>query len=271
MTEFNENTARSGARRGLRSVAAAGLVLALTGGIVGTLAVGQSFAAAPSHAAQVLNAAANAADHAPAKSGQFEYIDVLHLTSTPTPVEHDQRWLSVDGSQDGLEVGSGWWNNTTTIPANSYHPGDSLKDAPYDVIAKLPTDSAQLSKILANDPYVLGDEKYNGTAPNVAVWGLMRLLVETAPPAQEAALFRVAAGLEGVGYSAGATDAAGRSGEAVGMEDPRLGFIQFIFDKGDHRFLGERVLGNPTGSTGVEFNDAVLTRGFVDSVGQLPH
>jgi hypothetical protein len=270
INELHEDTTPRSTRRGLRSAASAALVLALTGGIVGAFA-GESSAATTSHAAQVLTQAADAAGHAQAakpKAGQFEYVDTIHQISIPGSPERNQRWISVDGSQAGQGVNSGaLFNNTYSIAA--YHSGDSLKDAPYDVLAQLPTDPAQLLKVLSSDPYVLGDEKYNGTSPNVAVWGLMRNLVDVAPAAQKAALFRVAADIQGTVYIGDTTDADGRHGEGVGLQDPRLGFIAFIFDKGDHRFLGERIQGSAT-DTRVEFNDAVRTVAFVDRVGQLP-
>jgi hypothetical protein len=262
-------------RRGLRrptrrALVAAGVVMAVTGGIIGTQIAGPSGTDTSAQAVSVLNLAADALDtvpETPPRPDQFQYIDVVHVTSDPNDKTRYQQWMSVTGKQTGLGISVGDYNHTG--PIDPYQPGTGLMSAPYDVIAALPTDPAKLLKVLAQDQYVRGDIRNNHTDHNVAVWGLMRFIVEGAPNAQQAAIFRAAASIPHMAYSPDATDADGRHGEAVGLEDPRLGFIQFIFDKNTHRFLGERVLGSQH-TTSVEFNDTVRTVAFVDKPGQLP-
>lgn len=87
--------------------------------------------------------------------------------------------------------------------------------------------------------------------------------------AQKAALFKAAAKINGITSVADATDAAGRPGEAVGLTDPRLGSIQFIFDKSSHAFLGERILASGN-SDHVVLNDAGERTAVVDRAGQEP-
>ncbi|GAA2143010.1 CU044_5270 family protein [Kitasatospora kazusensis] len=257
-----------------RVLASAGVALALAGGVIGYQIAGPAGADTSAQAAEVLNdAAVTAAATAHTVVGlkprpdQYIYLDVLHTTSGMN--DRTQSWTSADGTRQGLVRTSGFMGDHSS-PIDPYKSGDSLRDAPYLVLAKLPTDPDALLRILYADPAVLGDQQHNGTKADVALWGLLRDLVENVPAAQEAALFKVAAKVPHISYSDNATDAAGRPGVAVGLPDPRLGTIQFVFDRSSHAFLGERIL-SPGSTTQVEFNDTVQRTAVVDKPGQLPN
>jgi hypothetical protein len=252
---------RMSRRAVIMGVAAASLGVTLVG-VQLTVVGGQDSAA---QAATLLNNAATVAGASTMptpRKGQFVYLRVLHVTSGMK--ERAETWTSADGSQPGLTRSSGAIANISTT-LDRYNPATGLRDAPYLVLAKLPTDPDALLKVLSADPAVATDVTHNKVSRDVAIWGLIRNLVENAPPAQKAALFKAAAKIHGITYVPSATDAAGRSGEAVGLPDPRLGTIQFIFTKDTHVFLGERILARGS-ATNVEFNDTIETIAVVDKV-----
>lgn len=244
-------------------------VVALTAALVGYQIVGPPEAGSTAEAATVLQRAAAVAGATAARApqpDQFTYVDVVHVTGGER--QRVQTWTSVDGSRPGLIRSAGFLGaRSEEIPP--YDAAAGLSTAPYAVLAKLPTEPAALLNVLQADPYVKNDVRSNGVSRDVGVWSLIRELVETAPAPQRAALFQTASRIEGITYVATATDAAGRAGEAVGLGDPRLGSVQFIFDKRTHEFLGERIL-NRGSTTQVQFNDAVQQTGIVDKVGDTP-
>ncbi|MFF0297768.1 CU044_5270 family protein [Kitasatospora sp. NPDC004614] len=146
-------------------------------------------------------------------------------------------------------------------------------DPPYDKLAKLPTDPDALLEILYADPFVHWMTDAKNMTREVAVWTILRSLMGGPCPApQKAALFRAAAKIPNISYHEEATDALGRTGEAVSLLDPKVGIVQLILDRKTHAFLGERILGRPgEGHDGtVAFNSAVRKIALVDAVGQLP-
>jgi len=244
-------------------------VLILTIILVGYQIVGPPGAGTTAEAATVLHKAAAAAVTAPVpapRADQFTYIDVLHVTSGER--QRTQTWTSVDGSRPGLTRSAGFLGSSSDV-VPPYDPAGGLYAAPYTVLAKLPTDPAALLKVLGTDPYVENEVRSNKVTRDVGIWSLIRELVETAPPPQKAALFQAASRIKGIRYVAGAIDAAGRTGEAVGLDDPRLGNIQFIFDRKTHEFLGERIL-TVGSTTQVQFNDALQQTGLADTPGVVP-
>lgn len=244
-------------------------LVAVTVVLVGYQIVGPRGATSSAEAATVLHRAATAAAGVPLReprADQFTYVEVVHVAAGSR--QRVQRWTSVDGSRPGLLRSAGFLGSSTErIPP--YQPAGGLLAAPYTVLAQLPTDPVALLRALGDDPYVRNDVRNNKMSRDVGIWSLIRELVETAPPAQKAALFRAASTIKGITYVASATDAAGRTGEAVGLEDPRLGNIQFIFDRETHEFLGERILDRGS-TTAIQFNDAIEQTGVVDAVGSLP-
>jgi hypothetical protein len=238
-------------------------------GLVGSQLVGLTGTGPTAQAATVLTAAASAVESSsgPApRQDQFVYLRILHVTSGMRQTM--EIWTSADGSRQGLSRSRGFLGSNE-LPVETYRPAEGLRQAPYTVLAKLPTDPAALLKVLYADPAVSQDVTHNKVSRDVAVWGLIRDLVQNAPAVQKAALFKAAATIHGITYVADAADAAGRSGEAVGLPDPRLGSVQFIFDKTTHAFLGERILAQGS-TTKVQFNDTVERVAVVDKAGQAP-
>ncbi|GIM96219.1 CU044_5270 family protein [Paractinoplanes toevensis] len=248
-------------------LAAAGVVI-LTVAILGYQVVGSPDGGSTAEASTVLQAAAAVAGVPAAvpRAEQFTYVEVVHVTSGGR--QRVQEWRSVDGSRPGLIRSSGFLGSTSGAIA-PYDPAAGLRTAPYAVLAKLPTDPAALARVLGEDPYVQDSVRYNNVSRDVGIWSLVRELVETAPPAQKAALFQAASTIKGITYVPTATDAAGRTGEAVGLDDPRLGNVQFLFDRDTHAFLGERIL-NHGSTTSIQFNDAIQQTGVADTAGSVP-
>ncbi|MFF7634415.1 CU044_5270 family protein [Kitasatospora sp. NPDC008050] len=258
--------------RPVLAAAAVAVTLAVTAGVVSTRTAGPSVTVPSAQAVSALNLAAEALDSAPMpRPDQFVYMDLMHNTGSAADQTEVRAWLSVDGAQAGLYQSTGAYNHTDPVPPHQSEVG--LSSAPYDTLAALPTDPDKLLQILYADPWVHGQQVTNKVSREVAVWSIIRGLVETACPApQQAALFRAAAKLPSISYTADATDADGRSGEAVGMFDPRLGTVQLILDRNTHKFLGERVLGShgSVDAGQVILNSTVRTVAFVDKVGQVP-
>ncbi|MFJ5926893.1 CU044_5270 family protein [Kitasatospora sp. NPDC092948] len=260
-----------------RLLVAAALTLALTAGVVSTQVAGPGATESSAEAISVLNLAADALADAPMpRPDQFVYMNTMHVTSDPTDISTSEGWMSVDGSKPGL----GKYSNVKAPErdlSQIIQPGQvrtSLSQGPpYADLAKLPTDPDKLLRILYADPWVADRVSSHEKSRDLAVWDLVRdLLLGACPAPQQAALFRAAAKIPHITYVSEATDALGRTGEAVSMLDPNLGYIQLILDRQTHAFIGERILGRDSGGRAddVEFNSAVRTVGFVDAVEQLP-
>jgi hypothetical protein len=254
---------------GRRSLLLAGIATVLTVAVLGYQVVGPPTAGSAAEAATVLNRAAAAVFPAsgPApRADQFIYLDVLMVTSGMK--QRTQTWTAVDGSRPGLIQSAGFLRTRTT-KITPYDQANGLHDAPYAVLAKLPTDPEALLGVLYDQPWVKEQMRANHLTRDTAVWNLLRELVVAAPPVQKAALFETAARIKGITYVKNAVDAAGRSGEAVGLDVRGLGNVQFIFDRTTHAFLGERIL-DPGSTTRVQFNNAIQQTAVVDTAGKLP-
>ncbi|MFD7644001.1 CU044_5270 family protein [Kitasatospora sp. NPDC059795] len=262
--------ARGGRRPTTRRVlVAAALTAALTAGVVGTQIAGPGATESSARAISALNLAADALADAPQpRPDQFVYMDVLH-TSSGEKSGAVQWWFSVGGSEQGLVRTTS--ENSLTLPPRETGPG--LRLAPYSVLAALPTDPDELLRRLEADPAVHESQIQQQVSREVAIWDLIRTIMDNGCPApQQAALFRAAAKLPIISYSEEVTDALGRSGEAVGALVPRVGTVQLILDRNTHAFLGERVVGEAgSESEGrVKSNSAVRTFAIVDRADQLP-
>lgn len=265
-------TQRSGTPRWLptrRALLLTAVAALLSAAVFGYQIVGPPTAGGTAEAATVLNQAAAAVSVAPGpppRPEQFMYLEVQHVTGGQT--QRVQTWTAVDGSRPGLIRIQGF-AGTSTHHVVRYDPADGLRTAPYTVLAKLPIDPALLLRILSDDPYVLDQRQHNSLSRAAAIWSLLREIVAMAPPPQKAALFKVASQINGIAHVKHATDAAGRAGEAVGLNQPGLGNVQFVFDTNTHTFLGERIL-NPGSATDVQFNTAVRRTAVVDTPGTSP-
>ncbi len=253
-------------RRLLRAAVALGVLL--VAGFVAYQAT-SPHGGAPASAASVLRAAADAVEPTVAldpRPDQYVYREVLHVTGVlRTRV---QSWQPADGSRPGQVTISGDTGNGTDTTA-PYRAGDSLSGAPYAVLAALPTDPDALLRRLQADPMVGTGGASSSPSRTVMLWNLMRDVVWAAPPHQQAALFRAAATLPGITVQDGVRDATGRVGIAVGLDDPALGRIEFVFRHGDYRVLGERIV-DPHHPDTVRFTDALQRIALVDRIGQTP-
>ncbi|WP_328842902.1 CU044_5270 family protein [Streptomyces sp. NBC_00258] len=251
-------------RRLLISGALAG---ALTAGFISyqlTAPAGSQTAAA----AEILTQAADAV--APAKPlhprpDQYVYRETLLLTNGLK--NRSQSWKSADGRRPSMQKSRGdIINGTATLPVYSSRQG--LANAPYLVLAALPTDPGRLLALLAKDPGVRAQVR-GGSSQALAVWSLMRDMAGAAPPAQQAALFRAAANTLGIQRTDTAVKVAGQTGVAVGLHDPGLGRVEMVFATSDHHYLGERIVkdGQPDQ---VQFIYFLQRTAVVDRVGRLP-
>jgi len=144
---------------------------------------------------------------------------------------------------------------------------------PNSAYANLPTDPDALLKRVYKEGEVFSK---NGAGPDANAFQYIGGAVSESllPPKVTAALYRVAAKIPGVQRVKDSVDAAGRHGVAVGRTDQKGERHVWIFDARTFAFLGERSYlvkdmewgkaGMLTGTT------AVLKRGVVDKVGQLP-
>ncbi|MEU3571249.1 CU044_5270 family protein [Kitasatospora sp. NPDC036755] len=229
-------------------------------------------------AAVVLNRAAAAAEQQPApaaRGDQFIYVKSLETWKEAGGEVSRTRedWLSVDGSKRGLLLIDGHLPN----PGGSDEHGEA-EPVPYDgrigsyaYVAALPTDpDALLAKIHA-------DTAGHGSSPEAEAFETVGelLMLQIAPPAVSAALYRAAAKIPGVTVIDSVTDGAGRPGVAVARRDiGGRSEAQWIFDRTDYTFLGERTVALTGGATFRKGDTtgqmAVLARAVVDTAGTRP-
>jgi hypothetical protein len=150
-----------------------------------------------------------------------------------------------------------------------YEPSQGLASAPYSVLAELPTDPDALLAALRADPAAHRASPPANLSTEVQIWSMVRDLAPRMPSAQGAALFRAAARLSGIVTYPDAVDAAGRVGIGVGLDDPRLGRVVLIFDRTDHRYLGQMII-NTDHDNAVTWRAALLNTAVVDRIGLLP-
>ncbi|MFD4661606.1 CU044_5270 family protein [Kitasatospora sp. NPDC058444] len=228
-------------------------------------------------AAVVLDRAAKAAEQQPAtaaRGDQFVYVKILDNWAKAAGEAPRTRedWNSVDGGRRGLLLLDGHLPN----PGGSDEHGEA-EPVPfagigsYAYVAALPTDPDALLDRIHADTAGLGpgpDEEAFRTVGDL-------LRQQIAPPAVSAALYRAAAKIPGVTVIDSVTDAAGRAGVAVARRDGG-GKVesQWIFDRADYTFLGERTVAVTDGATfkkgDITGQMAVLARAIVDEPGTRP-
>lgn len=242
-----------------RLIRVAFVTAAVTALVAGTALV---LRPAPVSADEVLTRAAAAAANAagPAADSAYRYVEVLRINGPNTL--RVQTWTSVDGTAPGRQTvtTTNGQSVATTIPAPT---GESLATSSPKTLAALPTEPTALLDRLAADPDVRSDITNNGTAPDVAIWEEIRELAEIADGPTQSALFTAATHIDGLTVTENVVDAAGRTGTAVALTDPRLGEIQLIFTP-DGAFLGERILSTSTDRP--QFTSARLDSGYVTSL-----
>ncbi|MFE7595296.1 CU044_5270 family protein [Kitasatospora sp. NPDC057512] len=229
-------------------------------------------------AAVVLDRAARAAEQQPApaaRGDQFVYVKSLDdwAKSEGGAARDRELWRSVDGSRRDLLLLDGHLPN----PGGSDEHGEAEpvpnagRIGSYAYVAALPTDpDALLARIHA-------DTEGHGPGPDAEAFATIGDLLreQIAPPAVSAALYRAASKIPGVTVVEEVTDAVGRPGVAVARRDGG-GKVesQWIFDRADYAFLGERTVAVADGETFKKGDTtgqmAVLARAVVDQPGTRP-
>ncbi|WP_188192692.1 CU044_5270 family protein [Nonomuraea sp. SYSU D8015] len=127
------------------------------------------------------------------------------------------RWLWDKGVEDSL-----------------YEPSSCPGQPAYARLAAWPTDVAQVRAKLAAQA---GGDR-------LRMWSDLKTLAteSVVRPSLSAALFRVAAGLDGITLVPDAVDVAGRPGVAVAMDEGDGTRSELIFDRRTYRYLGERTV-----------------------------
>ena len=212
------------------------------------------------------------------RDDQFVYVDSKvsyaayqegKKTKIP-PLHRQEVWMSVDGLHTGLKLEAG--EKPFAIPPD-VKPGKVGWEVSsfYNHVKTLPTDADAMYEYLARTaPKYSGQDKYQ--AMFVLVGDLVRELV---PPKQSAALFRAVARIPGVTAVEGVKDAEGRSGVAIGRDDPdNPTRDEWIFDAKTYEFIGERSVATKDYSDvkkgTVTSDSAVLRRAIVDRAGERP-
>ncbi|WP_405860735.1 CU044_5270 family protein [Streptomyces sp. NBC_01515] len=218
------------------------------------------------------------------RDDQFVYVDSKvsyagyeegKATKIP-PLHRQEVWMSVDGLHVGLvrEAGRKPYSIPVDVKPDWLKSGKGGWDVSsyYNHVKTLPTDADAMYQYLAKTaPKDSGQEKYQ--AMFVLVGDLLHDSI--VPPAQSAALFRAVARIPGVTAAKGVKDAAGRSGVAIGRDDPdNPTREEWIFDAKTYEFLGERSVATKDYSDvkkgTVTADTAVLRRAIVDKAGERP-
>ncbi|HEY3501828.1 MAG TPA: CU044_5270 family protein [Actinocatenispora sp.] len=223
-------------------------------------------------------ALASAAGHTvPARADQYVYVrSTVAFASYPeggggkAKVDRPhqrQVWLSVDGTHPGRLTERG--ENTTLDPV----PTPTVHMPTYAYLRTLPTDPDHLLALVHADYDATPSGPGRDAEAFVAIGDLLR--ESLVPPTLAAGLYRAAAKIPGVTVVRTATDAAGRTGVAVAMADPKAGSrTEWIFDRGTLGFLGERTVQVASGDAfppgTVTGSSAVTDRAVVDRPGRLP-
>ncbi|MFG1749239.1 CU044_5270 family protein [Streptosporangium sandarakinum] len=217
---------------------------------------GYLIAAPPADAKTLLTLAARAAsgqpDTVPARG---QYVRTRRLTQRSLYTEDrsggtrhtkvlvsEERWEAAD-------VGKPWLSRERGLSATGPAPRNRWDRGPEDTVyepaacpgrpayARLsawPTDPVRVrAKIVAD----------TGEEPS-RIWSSLRELVaeSVVRPSLGAALYRVAAGLDGIVLVPDAVDVAGRPGLAVAMDEGDGTRSEMIFDRRTYRYLGERTV-----------------------------
>ncbi|MEU7858429.1 CU044_5270 family protein [Nonomuraea sp. NPDC049141] len=250
----------------VRRVALVGaMAVMLTGGIIVTqVSLGGSdprtpgflIAAPPADAQALLTLAARAAagrpDTVPAR-GQYVHTKMLAQHSLYTTdksgrtlytkvLVSEERWEAAD-------VGKPWLSRSQNLSATGPAPRTYWDRGVEDIVSESgacpgqpayarlgawPTDPAQArAKIVAD----------TGEEP-LRIWRSLQSLVRESVvrPSLSAALYQVAAGLDGIVLIHDAVDAAGRPGLAVAMDEGNGTRSELIFDRKTYQYLGERTV-----------------------------
>jgi hypothetical protein len=248
-----------------RVVLVGALAVTLTAGVlVAEVGLGGSgphtpaslFAAPPADAKALLDLAARAAadqrDTVPSR-GQYVHTKMLAQRSLYTKDEsgtmqytkvlaNEERWEAADVGKPWLSREQGL-SATGPAPRNYwdhgvedilYEPAACPGRPAYARLGAWPTDPVQVrAKIVAG----------TGEDP-LRIWSSLQHLIRESVvrPSLSAALYQVAAGLDGIVLMGDAVDVAGRPGLAVAMDEGNGIRSELLFDRRTYRYLGERTV-----------------------------
>ncbi|MER6582859.1 CU044_5270 family protein [Nonomuraea sp. NPDC001023] len=232
-----------------RLVPAAGLAAAMAAGVIVVQTVNSS---APANAAEVLLLAAEAATAAPwpqPRDDQYLHYERIAVARSEKGVRNvvprhntGEVWQSVDGSRTGLH----WHKPAMTVPRGGEYkellircPERGVRRLTYADLRDWPVDREQLRRKLAER----GNEMLPGKDTATRIWyGVSSVLGSPVPPAQQAAIFEIAATLPGIEMEE-LKDATGKPGIAVTRVDDlgpggTVSRESLIFDKASYVLLG---------------------------------
>ncbi|WP_157435731.1 CU044_5270 family protein [Actinospica robiniae] len=267
------------------AVAVAGTVILHAGGGAGGAApvpIVTLHAGEVAQASVVLDQMADAAEASPARpvaSGEYVYVKTISEYAqeaqapwTMQPMTTRETWYA---QASGANRGMFRQNGRDTPMVAAIPAGQStvppVANPTTAWVAQLPSDPRQVLAIIHAG--LDSDYEYpDNVREFLAIGGILSTTVPT--PQAEATLYRAAALIPGVVATGDATDAAGRHGFGIAIEDGQGERHEWIFAAGTYRFLGERdYLTRDTdgGKAGMLVGlTAVLARGIADAEGQPP-
>jgi hypothetical protein len=278
--------ATRGARRRIAVLPA--LAAAVAGAIVIGIAVTDGSERSTTVSAADRDAAGNLLDRAalvaerqsevPVRDGQYEYTETYGAYAmftgsgdaysvTMLPWSRTSTWKPVTGTGTMMQRGEQGSEHREEVS----NADQSLGRPNYRYLQTLPTDPNRLLALLREWGATHGDNPRDQEA--FTVIGDI-LSSHNATPALTAALFRAAAELDGVTIVRGVTDVLGRPGVAVTQNQKQGDREEWIFDPQTAEFIGERDVAvksdGPVRKGDVLGNMAVVKRGFVDALGEVP-
>ncbi|MEV4400315.1 CU044_5270 family protein [Nonomuraea sp. NPDC049607] len=188
--------------------------------------------------------------HTKDKSGTTQYTKVMVNEERWEAADVGKPWLSRSQSLSGTgPAPRRYWDHG--VEDIVHEPGTCPGRPAYARLGAWPTDPAQVrAKIVAD----------TGEEP-LRIWRSLQGLVRESVvrPSLGAALYQVAAGLDGIVLVGDAMDAVGRPGLAVAMDGGDGTRSELIFDRQTYHYLGERTVSTRDRkvkvSSGVEYTE----------------
>ncbi|MDX3102731.1 CU044_5270 family protein [Nonomuraea angiospora] len=194
------------------------------------------------------------------KSGAMQYTKVLVNEERWEAADVDKPWLSRRQalSATGPAPRKFWDRGTEDI---LYESSGCPGRPAYARLGAWPTDPAQVrAKIVAD----------TGEAP-LRVWTSLKSLIRESVvrPSLGAALYQVAAGLDGIVLIGDAVDVSGRPGLAVAMDEGDGTRSELIFDRQTYQYLGERTVVTKAKTVKLPEGEYTEKKGAVNGVAVL--
>ncbi|SEM67769.1 CU044_5270 family protein [Nonomuraea pusilla] len=276
-------TRRVGLAGAMTAALTAGILAAQVG--LGGSDPGNPLAAPPADAQTLLKLAARAAAEQPDMvPPRGQYVHTRRLTQRSlftadeagTPQYTDVLVLVNEERWEAADVGKPWLSREQAVSATGSAPRNrwdhGVEDTVYEPAAcpgqpayarlrSWPTDPARVrAKILAD------------TGPDpLRMWSSLQGLVaeSVVRPSLSAALYEVAAGLDGIVLIPDTVDVAGRPGLAVGMDQGDGTRSDLIFDKRTYRYLGERTVNTRDRKARLPLGEVIERKGTANGTAVL--